>query len=158
MPQAGDPVRASDAAVQGCEVMRTVAQSIPHNTTTTIAFDDEEFDNDGMHSTSVNNSRITIRTAGIYTIGFTGALVAGGDYTRYHTLFLLNGTITLCRSSPATTTAVVRQHDFLTRTRQFSINDYIEVQMFQLNGAAVARNLDVVAEFSPRFYAARIGS
>ena len=43
-------------------------QSIPDTVFTTLTFDGEAFDTAGLHSTSVNNSRLTAPTSGIYQV------------------------------------------------------------------------------------------
>jgi hypothetical protein len=50
----------------GAQVRRTTAQSIPNNTPTAIQFDAEDSDNDAMHSTVTNTSRLTCNTPGRY--------------------------------------------------------------------------------------------
>jgi hypothetical protein len=52
-------------------VRQTVAQTLTTATTTAITMDTEDRDNDGMHSTSSNTSRLTANTPGWY-------LAAGG--------------------------------------------------------------------------------
>lgn len=158
MPNAGDVLRASHIAVQACRATRVAAQSITDNTTTVVAFDDEQIDNNGMHSTVTNNSRITIVTEGFYVIGFNGTFAAGADYTRSFAELRVNGATPLARmQTPGTSTST--QQTLCVQTMQFfAANDYIEVQVYQDNTANTARNLEVTADRSPVFYAARIGS
>lgn len=158
MPTAGQVVRASDVVVQECSVNRTVAQSITDATTTTVAFDAEITDTDGMHSTSVNNSRITIQTAGVYSVGFVGSFAAAADYVRTSATILLNGTAGIARGQTPGTSTSAPQILWANRVYRFAVGDYIEVELFQDNTANAARNLEVVANRSPEFYAARIGS
>lgn len=44
----------------------STGQTVADNTTTTLSADSELFDNDAMHSTVTNTSRITVQTAGRY--------------------------------------------------------------------------------------------
>lgn len=46
----------------------SVAQSIPANTVTALAFDAEDTDNDSIHDTATNTSRLVCRTAGVYSV------------------------------------------------------------------------------------------
>lgn len=158
MVRAGEVIRASDVAVQACRVTRSAVQSIPDNAVTTVAFDAEEFDTDGMHSTVTSNSRITINTAGFYIVGFNGLLAGAADYTRTFAILIANGSTEIARSSfgnlPISTTP---QLD-VTTVDQFDAGDYIEVQVYQDNTVNAARNLEQTAARSPEFYAARIGS
>lgn len=159
MPTAGQIIRASDVAVQACRATRTVAQSITDNTVTTVAFDDELFDTDGMHSVSVNNSRITIVTAGFYMVGFNGTFAAGSDYVRTFAELVMNvGATSLGRNQTPGTSTSVQQTLHVSCMHQFDAGDYIEVQIYQDNTAGAARNLEVTADRSPQFWAARIGS
>lgn len=49
-------------------VFNSAAVSVADNTLTTLNANSELFDNDAMHSTSVNTSRLTAQTAGRYLI------------------------------------------------------------------------------------------
>jgi len=158
MVQAGDIIRASDISVQACRVRRTAALSISDNSATAVSFDDEDFDTDGMHSTSVNNSRITINTAGIYVVGFTGTLAGSADYVRTYAELRINGATGIARQQTSGTTSAVPQAINVTTVYLFSATDYVEVLVYQDNTANAARNLELVADRSPEFYAARIGS
>jgi len=60
---------------------------------TTLDFDGESVDTDGMHDTGTNPSRLTVPTggAGLYLFGFVGR-VDDGSPTKWQVRFLLNGT------------------------------------------------------------------
>jgi hypothetical protein len=85
---------ASTATFSGCEIRKTVAQSVASASYTTVTWDTETFDTDAFHSNTTNNSRITIPTGkgGYYliywNIGLSGSAVAisldknGGVYKR----------------------------------------------------------------------------
>ena len=51
-----------------CKVTKSADQSIPNNTSTIITWNQEDYDTDGMHDNVTNNSRITIKTAGKYSV------------------------------------------------------------------------------------------
>ena len=56
------------------------AQTLADNTQVALAFNAEDFDTGGFHSTSVNNSRVTPTVAGYYDVRgtfFTSSLVTG---------------------------------------------------------------------------------
>lgn len=53
------------------QVQQTVAQSFPNGTLTAITFNTEVIDTEGMHSTTVNPTRITPKTPGWY-LGWFG--------------------------------------------------------------------------------------
>lgn len=158
MPKAGDVVRASDVAVQACRVNRTSAQSIPHATLTIVSFNAELFDTDGMHDTVTNNSRITINTAGFYTVGFNAAFAASGDYTRTRAILRMNGATDIAIGPIGPSSSPVEQPVMVSCVYEFDVGDYIEVRVDHINGASAARDLVNVADRSPHFWAARIGS
>lgn len=58
------------ATPPACAVFHSVAQSIPDDTDTILAFNSERFDTDTMHDNATNNTRITFTTAGIYSVTF----------------------------------------------------------------------------------------
>lgn len=137
-----------------CRVRRTTAQSINNNTETAITFDAERYDTDGMHSTSSNTSRITINTAGIYTIGATLELAAATDYSRWYVTIKLNATTYLALwqdQDPGTANG--GRNVTITTDYKFAAADYVELYVLQQNGAAAARNINSSAAFSPEFYA-----
>lgn len=153
----GEVIRASHVAVQACRVTRLAVQSIPDNTITTVAFDDERFDTDGMHSTVTLNSRITINTAGFYTVGFNGTLQSD-TYVTSFALLRVNGTTEIARGPRQYLASTLQPHLMVQTMYQFVVGDYIEVQVYHDNPGNVARNLDKTDARSPEFYAARIGS
>lgn len=75
---------AGGGATEGCRVYHNANQGILIMTVTALAFNQERFDTDGMHDTAINNSRITIQTAGKYLIGgvIEWASGAGGNSVR----------------------------------------------------------------------------
>lgn len=159
MVAAGEVIRAADVAVQACRVTRSTNQSIPDQTLTTVTtFDTEVFDIGGMHDTSVDSSRITIQVAGIYMVGFQGRFASAGDYRLTQAVILMNGSTTIALAQYAGSSVSVPQRVFVNTVYQFGVGDYIESQVYQDNSANAARNLEVVADQSPVFYAARLGS
>jgi len=158
MPKAGEVVRASDVAVQGCRVTRTAVQSITDATVTAVNFDAEDFDYDAMHDTVTNNTRITFNTAGIYVVGFNGLFAAANDYVRCFAILRLNGVTEIARGAQVSTSTAVNPQIEVSTVYEFAATDYLEAQVFQDNSAAAARNLELTADRSPIFYAARIGS
>lgn len=77
-----------------CSVQHSATPNLVDNTTTTLAADTENFDNDAMHSPVTNNSRLTIQTAGRYlfiaTVRFDAASGSGAGIRRVS--LLLDGT------------------------------------------------------------------
>lgn len=114
----------------------------------TLTFDSERYDTASLHSTSVNTSRMTAPTTGLYTM--TANINFAANATGVRGLrFLLNGTTVLAFDLQATagagaTTAAVISTDY-----QLTATDYIEVQGFQDSGGAL--NMNASANATPEF-------
>lgn len=156
MPNAGEVIRASDLDVPACRVYHDTTQSMADNAQTVVTFNQEDFDNDTMHSTSVNPTRITFTTAGVYLVNFYSDLAAGNDYARVAAEVLLNGA-TVIGYGPLVdknATASNGPRPTVTTIYQFDAADYIEIRVFQDNTANAARNLSANASVA----AVRLGS
>ena len=105
------------------------ATSLPQNTNTAIPFNSaghETLDNDGMHSISVNNTRITIQRDGLYEI--TGSYQINNVSTApafFYALLKINGTAT---DSFGGTYAVTSTYPAtgMSYIGKFAAGDYIE--------------------------------
>lgn len=134
-------------------VTNSIAISLPNNATTTLTFDTEKYDNDAIHSTSVNTSRLTCNTPGLYQIS-AYVEFASSNVNWRGLLLLLNGvTIIDARQVNAVNGAVTRT--LISCQYQLNAGDYVEVQAFQNSGAAL--NADAAAEYTPIFQMTRIG-
>jgi hypothetical protein len=158
MPNAGEFIRASDVATQACRVTRTTVLSCADNTLVTVGFDSEVDDLYGMHSNTVNNSRITFAVAGWYHVGWQGQIALAADYIYVRYLIDLNGSTTISQEQNAGTTANVSQKGGTSTVYWFDAGDYIEAKVDQNNTANTARDLGLSGDWSPTFYAVRIGS
>lgn len=119
------------------EVRQGISQSVPAAVWTSITMDVEDYDNDGMHSTSSNTSRATCVTPGRYLF------IAGCDFTANTTgsrgyKLIKNGSASYAKQGQALsntgtdvayTTAVVLL---------LAAADYIEVQAWQNSGGALS--------------------
>lgn len=136
-----------------CRVYHNAAQSIPHNTPTILAFNSERFDTDTMHDTATNNSRITIKTAGLFHVQANVEWAsAGGNSTRLVTL-LLNGATTIGQAQIDGATGT--QAMLVSSLYKFAVNDYIQVRVYHFQGGAV--NLNSAGAYSPEFSAVWVG-
>jgi hypothetical protein len=163
MVRPGDVIRASDISVQACKVTRTTNQSIPYATDTAVQFTSESFDTDGMHDNVTNNTRITINTAGIYGIAFSGTMKppTGGptNFGRIIASILVNGSaIALSQENPIDAAGELDNQMNISTYEQLDVGDYIEVSIYQTNDSSVARNLGGTNDWTPIFSAVRIGS
>ncbi|MCH7843503.1 MAG: hypothetical protein IID01_12150 [Chloroflexi bacterium] len=133
----------------GARAYHSANQSITHNTGTTLAFNSERWDTDTIHDTSSNNSRLTCKTAGKYTI--VGQIEWDANSSSERLLKIrLNGstTIALITSLPMggalfdTTAQVVTTYDL-------AVNDYVELFVQQNTGGSL--NIKAKANWSPEF-------
>ena len=128
---------ASSPTFVGCSLYKGSAQSVSSTTTTYLSFDTEDFDTDGFHDNSTNNTRITIPSGkGGYYL-----LIGRLEYVSYSTgirecYFFKNRTQEYqgCRLSAAsdgpwdaTISAIVNA----------SAGDYFEFVTYQTSGIAL---------------------
>lgn len=163
MARAGDIIRAADISVQACKVSRSTNLTIPHSSSveTVVGFTTEDYDTDGMHDTVTNNTRITINTAGIYVVSFTGELAGATptDYGRIYAAIRRNGTIiAISQENPIDAAGIMPQRLNVACTDSFQVGDYLEVYILQQNDSSAGRFLVPASDYSPKFAAARIGS
>jgi hypothetical protein len=135
-----------------CSVFNSTTQSTTTSTWTTLTADSENFDNNAMHSTVSNTSRITIQTAGRYLFfarNDWASNTAGSRVMRYK----INGTdpgatLQQLMAIPATTTGINTQLA-ATWTLVLAAADYVEVEAWQNTGG----NLQLVLrEFGATFF------
>ncbi len=128
----------------------SVAQTIPNNTNTILAFNGERWDTDTMHDLVTNNSRITSKTVGLYFIGACVDWAVNTTGTRQIT-FLVNGTTVIAKSRIGAY-AVNNAQQILSTVYMLGVNDYVEVQVHQTSGAGL--DISAFSAYSPEFYAA----
>jgi len=117
-----------------CKIIKTSDQSISNNTMTTINWNSELYDTDGMHDNSTNNSRITIKTAGKYSILAQSEWGANSGGFRFLEI-IKNGVDSIARVRHLAENASEHNISFV---GEFAVNDYIELIVFQDTGG----NLD----------------
>ena len=95
----GDTVRDNQqlfSTPPSVKAVRTAVQSVAHNTYTALAFNAaDEWDTDSFHSTSTNNTRITVPSGlgGKYHIIGSATFAAGADSTRLMQVRLNGATV-----------------------------------------------------------------
>lgn len=140
-----------------CRVYHNTTQSISDALEATVIFNSERYDTNTMHDTVTNNSRITLNTAGIYQVGFSGNFPTLITYSNVYCTIRLNGStnIALVQLTPTTFNAA----EFLNvnTTYKFAAADYIEARVYQDNTANTAQNLQNNGNYSPEFWATWIG-
>jgi hypothetical protein len=112
-----------------CVVRQTANQSLVASTYAPITFDAEDRDNDGMHSTVSNTSRMTAQTAGWYECGGTVSTTNTAAATSRGAKWTVNGadvggsqTFLLLASGTVAIVAPPTKMLFL------NVGDYVELQ------------------------------
>jgi len=116
------------------KVTKTSDQSVPQNTLTMVTWDSEEYDTDDMHDNVTNNSRITFKTAGKYSILAQSEWGINSGGFRFMDI-MKNGVDSIARVRDLADNASEHNVAFV---GEFEVNDYIELQVFQDTGG----NLD----------------
>lgn len=125
-----------------CRVTNSTTQNCNDATDTLLTFDTETFDTDSMHSTSVNTSRITMTTAGLYTVQFSGEFAAANDYAAAYAYLRLNGTTIIGRGAGGrSVVGFVTLFVNAQTVYKFAANDYVEVLVGQDNTAPATRTM-----------------
>ena len=110
----------------GVFCVQTNLQTIARNTTTAAIFDGaDRYDTDAMHNPSSNNTRITIKTAGVYLIIGQWVWATIPNLGGLQSFLRLNGS-----TSPiahANLADLGGQGWQVSVTRDFAVNDYIEL-------------------------------
>jgi hypothetical protein len=131
---------------QYCRLHRASTQSIGTGADTAIQFaastgpgsgTPEEIDPSDLHSTSTNNTRITIGVAGKYLIGGEVTFAANTAGTqRYVTLAVNGNVVARQRFAAAPATGVTPQINVST-LYALAVGDYVEVRCYQDIGSAL---------------------
>lgn len=135
------------------QVYNSANISIANNTVTALTFDSERANTNGMHSVSVNTGRLTVVTAGNYTITGNVSFAANATGIRVVTI-RANGTTDLAKIvAQAVTTGDVTVLP-VSKTVSLGVGEYVELTVFQTSGG----NLNVLASanYSPEFTAVRV--
>jgi hypothetical protein len=136
-------------------VRHSANQGLGNATDTILAFDTELVDTDTMHDTAANNSRITIKTAGLYVV--TASATYDVSAVGHRTLTLLKGGATvIAETEVAPNPTAARGTGIMISTiYKFAVNDYVEVRGRQASGAGL--NVLALGEYSPIFQAVWVG-
>lgn len=138
-----------------CRVYHNANQSITTSGTSQIlVFNSERYDTDAMHSTSVNTSRITFNTPGLYVVTASVEFAANATGERNLEL-LLNGTTFIAldgrRAQAAGSTYCTIETQY-----KFAATNYVEIRALQSSGGAL--NVNNFSQASPEFAATWIGT
>ena len=116
-----------------CSVFHSTTQNVTDGGSgVVLSADSETFDNDAMHSTVTNPSRITIQTDGRYLLTCRVDFEQNATGQR-QSQFLLNGATTFGTDRRQTTSSLVAICGSVA-TRVLTAGDYVEVNAFQNSG------------------------
>ncbi len=119
-------------------VSKSATQTIPNNTCTTVTWDVEFFDPLNMHDNSVNNSRITVPTSGVYAVYGTLKYLTSSVGVRSLS-FRVNGATPLRTTNTYPATSSFGLWFQVSDVIELAAGDYVEVDAFHTAGG----NLDI---------------
>lgn len=126
-----------------CSVYGSAAESVASSTNVWLSADSENYDNDAMHSTVTNTSRITAQTAGRYQATAVVVFEANTTVPAYRSIrWRVNGGSTI--ESTRFPSAGVNTTMVATGVRTFTLaaGDYLEVGCIHNAGVALNVTLD----------------
>ena len=137
-----DPTADNQAASKGyvdkakvipfCLAYHNANQTIPNGTTTYLDLNSTMWDNDDMHDDAVNNSRITIKTAGVYLVTANVLFDDAHESGDRAVSIWLNRTDQISQQKgTGTDTNNGRQ---VSVVYYFDVDDYVEVNVYQASG------------------------
>lgn len=133
-------------------VYNNAVQSIADNTITTITFNSERFDTDSMHSTSVNTSRLTCNTAGVYMIGAHIGIASNATGIR-NVYIYLNGTTYIAINIAPAVNGDASIYSVST-LYELAATDYVELRVYQNSTGSL--NTVQTGNYSPEFWITRV--
>jgi hypothetical protein len=128
---------AGPPAFAGCRIRPTANQSIANLTSTAVVFDSEDYDTDGYHSNTVNNTRMTIPTgkAGYYQMNATVQYDANGTGIRDLWISKNGSAAALYTSRSGQATNLLSMN--ITSIFYGAVGDYFQIYVFQNSGVAL---------------------
>lgn len=143
-----------------CRVTHNASQNTSGtaNATTAIAFNTERWDTDTLHDTVTNNTRITVVTAGVYVLNFSGLITSAqdGDVMRIRlngsTSIAGQGFVTYAPGGTTTTWNIT-----MTAVYTLAATDYVEAIYVNSAGTG-ARAVTNTGNVSPEFSAVWSGN
>ncbi len=123
-----------------CSVFHSATVNATSGTPGPLLADSENFDNDAMHSTVTNNSRITAVTAGRYLV--TGIAEFSSNSLGYRQMNLRkNGTTSIAGIRQQPLTDAVGNSYSISQTVVLAATDYLELMVLQTSGSTLTVQL-----------------
>jgi hypothetical protein len=129
---------AAGASFVGCRAYATTDQSMSNGANTVFNLDAENYDTDGFHSTTTNNSRITIPTgkAGYYLITGLATYQQGGTSGQRDFWLWKNGTTSMASVVDAKTANFLGMS--VTDVQYLAVGDYVQIAGYQDSGTTTS--------------------
>ena len=124
-----------------CQAYQSTAQSIPNNTYTAVKLNSELYDNvqagdTPMHDLVTNNTRITVRTAGMYLIAGSVGFATNTTGVRKVQLYK-NAATGLGEATAPPVSGVTTAIPVGPVIVPLAVGDYVEIRAFQTSGGAL---------------------
>lgn len=133
----------------GARAYHNAAQGIPSAIGwTPVTFNSERYDNDNIHDTVTNPTRLTCRTAGVYTIDGALGFLPNATGIRAGSIRLNGATILAAQSGPTVGSGMEHLINPVV-TVQLAVNDYVELCALQNSGASL--NLSASGNYQAEF-------
>lgn len=122
-----------------CHVFDGVGVTAVNNSDTLLTFSAETYDNDTMHSTSSNTSRIVFNTAGLYEFKVGIQLPSGSTYTTTNITGKLNANGVFAGGTGVVAFLGTGNPRFVQANFLYNVaaNDYMEFWINQISGGNV---------------------
>ena len=142
----------------GCRVYNSANLTIHNNTDTPLTFNSERYDNGGLHSTSVNTSRLTAVKTGTYLI--TGHVEWSSSSpsigAREIKIYLNHATVIADEQIAAITTSLVVTTQSIATLYHLTATNYVELVVSHNQGVSLV--IDAVPNYSPEFAMQLVGA
>ena len=122
-------------ALPKCRVFDSGGWTIPNTTWTALTWNSESYDLGDLHSTSANQSRITITDAGYYLISAGVQWAASSAGTYRYLLLEKNGNTDLAFDSKPPGTAGIALTQAISDVQYLAAGDYFELYVKHDKGA-----------------------
>jgi hypothetical protein len=133
-------IGAASGAFQGALVRKTSNQTIPHNTTTVLSWDAEEYDTDNIHDNATNNTRLTVPSGATHVRVNLGVIFASNNVGERFISVIKNGGAFNGRAASRKLAASFSHTNVSTPVLEVTDGDYFEATVIQTSGA----DLDVL--------------
>jgi hypothetical protein len=141
------------AYTQGARARNSADLSIADSTYTALTYDTEDYDTDGIHSTTSNTDRLTCQTAGKYLILAGIAWEGNANGVRYHRIDIGAGTCLAETQLPVPGTNELYAQ--MASMGNLAVGDYVYLRVWQNSGGSLKVRARVSS--SPFFAMQRIG-